>query len=901
MAARVSSTSWRLVAVGVFLTFAIAIATGWLVTTRRSDDLAENQRAVGELAQVLAEQTARTLQPVDLTLRLMQHQLANIGDPASGELAWWRSKAGFDHLTGLRKSLPQVDALVVVDANGQLLNYTRKYPIPQIDLTGREYFPYFKTHDDPGLLVSAPYQTSGDKIWSIALARRVNNAAGGFAGVAVAVVAIAYLEDFYRAVTPDDGAVTLLRRDGIMLGRYPTLAHQQGFKLPAEAPWYRVVEAGGGFYVTPGYLNHLERLVSVRLLRDFPLVIDISTSPEPVLARWRREAGWLIAGAALAVGVVVMLLWLFGRQVHRLMRSELSLAGRNAELEDGRSKFAAVLGNMSQGVTFFDEQLRLMVSNQRYAEIYHLTLEQTQVGTVLSDLLDWRVAANTFVAMTKDAYLARRAAATALNEPFDVADELTDGRIIAVHYQPMTDGGWVATHEDITERRQAEANMAFMARHDPLTGLPNRMLFRERLDEAIAGAGHGCIGALLCLDLDRFKIINDTLGHPVGDALLRAVAQRLLDTARTADTVARLGGDEFAIVQAGLKAPEHAAVLAERIVAAIQEPFEIDGSRIMVAASVGIALAADGRIPSETLLKNADIALYIAKSQGRGGTFRFFRPEMDLKERELRAIEMELRNALPAEAFELYYQPIVDLETEALTGFEALLRWNHPLRGRISPQDFIPIAEETGLIVAIGDWVLRAACREATLWPRHVDIAVNLSPAQFSGPHLFNSVQRALAESGLSPTRLILEITESVLMQQSDDRLAMLHRFRALGIRVALDDFGTGFSSLGYLRSFPFDKIKIDKSFIRDLDTNTDSRVIVAAVMGLARSFSMTTVAEGIETVAQLAALRDHGCTRGQGYLFSPPVPSDEILGFIGALTGSEALGHEVATETSPV
>jgi diguanylate cyclase (GGDEF)-like protein len=886
MPTRLSPTNRRLTILGVVLIAAIFVATGWLVVTRRNDDLAENRRGAAELTQVLAEQTSRTLQPVDLILRAIQQRLIGTIGQGPGDLSWWTSRSTFDQLTEQLQSLPQIDALIIVGANGYLANYTRKYPAPVSDLSDREYFRYLSSSDDHGLYVSAPFQTHEDGIWTIHLARRVNNSAGAFAGVAVAAVTIGHIEDFYRAVTPAEGAVTLLRRDGTMLGHYPPLAREQGFKLPAEAPWYNVVASGGGSYLTPGYVNGLERLVSVRPLRDFPLVVDSSTPLNAVLAAWRREVGWLVAGAGVATACVIFLLWLFGRQIGRLQKSELSLARQNAELESGRRQFDAVLDNISQGVTFFDRDQRLLISNRRYAEIYRLTAEQIRDGTSLSDILDNRAASNTFVAMTKCDYLARRASSVAACVPFDVIDSLGDGRTVAMHYQPLSDGGWVATHEDVTERRQAEASLAFMARHDALTELPNRMLFRERLEQAIASACSGSVCALLCLDLDRFKVVNDTLGHPVGDGLLCAVARRLVIACRATDTVARLGGDEFAIVLAGLRTPEHAAMLADRILESFRQPFEVDGNRIVVAISIGIAIASDASIASETLLKNADIALYIAKSQGRG-TYRFFQSDMDARVRELRAVEMELRNARPNENFELHYQPIVDLQTEAAVGFEALLRWNHPVRGQISPLDFIPIAEETGLIVPIGDWVLRAACQTAATWPPNIDVAINLSPVQFGGGRLFDSVQQALAESGLPPTRLVLEITESVLMQQSDDRLILLHRLRALGIRIALDDFGTGFSSLSYLRSFPFDKIKIDKSFIQDIDTNKDSTVIVAAIIGLANSFGMTTVAEGVETEQQLATLREQGCKRVQGFLFSRPVQAAQVPGLIRTLSGN--------------
>jgi diguanylate cyclase (GGDEF)-like protein len=405
-------------------------------------------------------------------------------------------------------------------------------------------------------------------------------------------------------------------------------------------------------------------------------------------------------------------------------------------------------------------------------------------------------------------------------------------------------------------------------------------LFQERLEEAIARARLGTHCALLCLDLDRFKVINDTLGHPVGDSLLRAVAGRLSAVVRDVDTVARLGGDEFAIIQVGLNSSEEAELLAGRIIDVLCQPFDIDGRKVVAGTSIGIALAPRDGISSGILLKNADIALYLAKSEGRG-TYRYFEPEMDALVQARREVELDLRNALPAKEFDLHYQPVLDLQSGRVTGLEALIRWNHPVRGLISPGDFIPTAEEFGLIVPIGEWVLQQACQEASTWPRNVDVAVNLSPAQFKGGHLLDGVRKALTASRLDPRRLVLEITESVLLQNSDETLTTLHQLRALGIRIALDDFGTGYSSLSYLRSFPFDKIKIDRSFIRDIDANIDSAVIVSAIVGIARGLGMITVAEGVETTAQLEKVRNLGCAKVQGYLFSRPRPAGEVPALI--------------------
>jgi diguanylate cyclase (GGDEF)-like protein len=526
------------------------------------------------------------------------------------------------------------------------------------------------------------------------------------------------------------------------------------------------------------------------------------------------------------------------------------------------------------------------VCNRRYADLYRLSPDQVCPGTSLLDIMNHRRSRGSFPEMTVADYLARQKRLAETGKTFDITDEFPDGRAIAMHYRSLPSGGWMVTHEEVTERRRTDAALTFMARHDALTGLPNRVLFQERLVEAVAATRDGGHCALLCLDLDRFKVVNDTLGHPVGDSLLGDVAARLSAVVREGDTVARLGGDEFAIILANMKLPDHAASMAERILAAFDDPFDVAGHRIVAATSIGIALAPkDGTVP-DALLQDADIALYLAKSEGRGN-YRFFEPEIDSYIQRRRAVEFDLRNAVPAEDFLLHYQPVLDLRSGRVTGFEALVRWNHPVRGMVSPAEFIPIAEETGLIVPISAWVLQTACMEAAGWPEDIEIAVNLSPVQFKRGHLLEMVQGALAASGLAPNRLELEITESTLMDNGGDRLALLHKLRALGIRIALDDFGTGYSSLSYLRSFPFDKIKIDRSFIKDLDVNPDSATIVGAIVGLASGLRMTTVAEGVETERQLALVREQGIAKVQGYLFSRPRPASEVMGLIGSLRAS--------------
>ena len=783
----------------------------------------------------------------------------------------------FELLAGQRKGVPAAALLYIIGPDGQILNSSRAFPPPSKNVSHRDYFQHLSNHDDHTLIVSPPTQLMTDGTWVVLLARRINDANGKFAGLVAAGVTLSYLENFYKAVTPENGSVSLLLHDGKILVRYPSVPDQTELQIPDTSPWHQILLTGHGSYRSPGFIDGKARLVSVRSLRDFPLAINVTTLEAAVLASWYQQTLQILLGATLAAVTVICLLSVFSRQVSQLQN-------QNRLLELGRLQFEAVLDNISQGLTFFDEDVRLMICNRRYAEIYNLLPEQIQTGMSLSDILKSRLSRGTFVDMPETEYLARRHRLAALKQPFDITDELSNGRTVAMHFQPLPSGGWVTTHEDITESRRTNADLAFLARHDALTQLPNRTLFHERLAQSAMATQHGKMCSLLCIDLDRFKIINDTLGHPTGDALLIAVAGRLLTTVRDGDTVARLGGDEFAVIQVDVKSPENATSLAERIIATLQQPYEIDGHHIVIGASVGISLAPRDGLLSEILMKNADIALYVAKAGGRA-TYRVFEPALNESVRHRQAIELELRNALLAQHFELHYQPIMDLSSGRISSFEALLRWNHPSRGLISPAEFIPIAEETGLIIPIGAWALETACRVAANWPEPIEVAVNLSPAQFKGTQLIQAVSSALEVSGLPPNRLELEITESVLMQTNDESLTLLRQLRALGVRVALDDFGTGYSSLSYLRSFPFEKIKIDQSFIRDINTNRESTVIVGAMINLARNLDMITVAEGVETIDQLATLQEWGCMRVQGYLFSPPCSAADLPALIDDLS----------------
>jgi diguanylate cyclase (GGDEF)-like protein/PAS domain S-box-containing protein len=436
--------------------------------------------------------------------------------------------------------------------------------------------------------------------------------------------------------------------------------------------------------------------------------------------------------------------------------------------------------------------------------------------------------------------------------------------------------GYLVAVVDITERRKAEARVAYMAHHDGLTDLPNREFYQERLRQSLdeAQAGDKRI-AVLCVDLDLFKNVNDSFGHPIGDRLLRLVADRLRSQVRGNHLAARLGGDEFAVILSNLS-PNEVSDFSTRLIDVLSASYDIDGIEVVIGASIGIAMAPSDGSTSEELMRNADMALYRAKSDG-GGVHHFFEREMDRIAQKRRDMEVDLRRAFANGEFEIHYQPLVDIGANRISGFESLLRWRHPEKGMISPADFIPIAEDIGLIISIGEWVLREACTEATKWPDDVKVAVNLSPVQFRSRNLVQAVISALAHSGLSPLRLELEITESVFLAETEANLAILHQLRELGVRISMDDFGTGYSSLSYLRSFPFDKIKIDRSFVKDLADRPDCVAIVRAISGLGRSLKITTTAEGVETVDQLDWLRNEGCDEVQGFLFSAAKPAGEI------------------------
>jgi diguanylate cyclase (GGDEF)-like protein len=537
------------------------------------------------------------------------------------------------------------------------------------------------------------------------------------------------------------------------------------------------------------------------------------------------------------------------------------------------------LHSMQQGLLMFDQSGRVIICNDRYLKIYGLSPDEVKPGSALIDVVQSearfrsnpgdppRLAADTLARIRK-------------GEVTKSLTETTDGRTISTIERPVRGGGWVVTYDDVSESQRTQTRIAYLALHDALTGLSNREQFHDRVAQSLRWTGRRGKIAVLFLDIDNFRAVNDTLGHPVGDDLLKETAARLQQCVASLGTVARLGGDEFGILQVRIDGPSDVAALARRLQETVSSPYELGKHHVLASASIGIALAPDDGVDTDDLLKKADIALYGAKTGGRS-TYKFFEREMDDRVKAQRRLELDLRKALATNELELHYQPIINLATDLVCGCEALLRWNHRTQGFISPTQFIPLAEETGLIGQIGEWVMRTACAVAATWPDDIKVAVNVSPAQFKTNGLLDIILAALRDTNLPPYRLEIEITEALLMQAEESTLRVLHRLREIGVRIAMDDFGTGFSSLSYLQRFPFDKIKIDQSFVRELSECPGSDAIIRTIANLASQFRMTTTAEGVETDLQHRLVKASGCTEMQGFLVSRPANTERLTEFL--------------------
>jgi diguanylate cyclase (GGDEF)-like protein len=867
---------------GVLLIAAIVIGTAFTIVSFRQRALINSERELQNTVLLLTRHFDRELSDFETVQKnlIRRMQLTAIDTPEAFK-SRFSGEAAHTTLQTFVNGSSDAAGVNVFDADGQLINSTLSWPVRAINIADRAYFRELKSDSSPDAVLE-PIRSRIIGAWTTVVARKVVGSNGRFLGVLTRSISPANFEKFFESIALGEGAaIALLHRDGTMLARYPHVDAMIGQNFSAAPVQQLLTKADHGTIRLLNPIDGQDRLASAHTLSKFPFSIVATLKVSTVLADWREQTRSLIIAAGLAALAVALTLSLIVRKLSkRHQNSERRLALEKERLD-------TAINNMTQGLLLYDSDTRIVLCNQRYLEMYDLSPDVVKPGLLFRDLIAHRKETGSFKGQVEE-FCATVLRNVAQNRVTHNIIETTDGRSIEIVNQPLKNGGWVATQEDITERRRAEKQIAHLAHYDALTDLPNRVLFREQLERELERIKRGEQLAMLYIDIDEFKGINDSLGHPVGDELLKAVASRLQSCVRETDFVARLGGDEFAIVQTGIAQPSDVMELVKRIYQAIRAPYECLGHRVATDASIGIALAPHDGTDLDQLLKSADLAMYGAKADGRR-TYRFFEPEMDARVKARRTLELAIRQAIADEAFELHYQPVVDLGSNQIAGCEALLRWRHPVRGMISPAEFIPIAEETGLICQIGDWVLATACAEAVNWPPNVRLAVNVSPVQFRSDAFALKVANVLATTGLPAHRLELEITEAVLIRDDEAALTMLQHLRAIGVRIALDDFGTGYSSLSYLRRFPFDKIKIDRCFVDDIADAKGSSAIVQAVITIANAQNMTTTAEGVETEQQKETLRSLGCTEMQGFLFSRPRPVAEIRTLLSPATSIAA------------
>jgi diguanylate cyclase (GGDEF)-like protein/PAS domain S-box-containing protein len=974
-------------AVSTFFIAAIVVSYAFDLQSRYHTAIDNAQRSARSFAEVLAEHTARTFEAVDRTLR--QAELIRQNNPAADPASAHTAREALRHL---QQSSPVIRAIAWTDAAGDFELHSSASPRRR-SIADMDQFTVHRDRADVGLYIAPPYRSSTVGDWITAASRRIDNPDGSFAGVIAAPLNPSYFSSIYRSIGLQNRAtVFLIHRGGTLLAREPFVEGVIGRSF-LSSPLFttQLPKAPSGVYDRVGSVDGTNRIAGYKAVPDLPLVVTVSYERAAVLEPWFQHL-------YLSLPLVVLLVLAILLGTGLLRRQTRKLSEKTDMLE-------ATLANISQGVCMFDGSARISVVNQRYIEMYNLSPEVVKPGRTLHDLIHHRDEVG-LLSVDPDEYCQDILGKVSQGKPSPKHILSRDGRVAHAIIHPMRGGGWVTTHEDVTEQRKAEieledtrnflktvidhvpatilvkdvrdfryvllnkagqklfdlspeqvigktahdcfpqeiadamtehdkalletgqqlldneypiqsassgvrqvttdtlivrgsdgkpkylltvmvdvterkrteAQIVYIAHHDLLTGLPNRTFFMEKIEEAGARLRRWREPfRVLILDLDRFKIVNDSLGHPAGDALLKETAIRLKSSLRETDVLARLGGDEFAIIQAGEADPgEGATSLAERIIDILKPPYQIEGSTVSVGASIGIAKAPeDGTDPNE-LIKKADLALYRTKSQGRNG-FRFFDPQMTKEADARHQLENDLRVAISRGELVLHYQPIIDVKTRKPCGAEALVRWQHPQKGLLPPDQFIPLAEETGLISSLGEWVVQRACADAATWPSHIKVSVNLSALQFRNGDLLDVILCALVESGLPPERLELEITESVLLETDTDPLAVIRRLKSIGVSLALDDFGTGYSSLSYLTKFPFDKIKIDKSFTQNLPRRTECTAIVLSVRALASGLNILTTAEGVETEQQFSILRATGVDLAQGYLFGRPCPISEL------------------------
>jgi diguanylate cyclase (GGDEF)-like protein len=973
---------------------AVTVTAVLVLSNLRDRAIADSERELQNTALILAAQTDRAFQAVDLVESSVIERMESLGIVSRGDFD--RGLSTYDTHVVLKDKLtglPHIDVVALVNSQGTLINYSRGWPVPRNDLSDRAYFDRLKSDPQLTSFVSEPIRNRGTGAWTIYLVRKVTAPDGEFLGVILGGMQLQNFEDFYKSIAlGDTSAINLFRRDGVLLARYPHVDPSIGRSFAGSNVFSKILaHADRGISRQKSGVDQEERLIAAEVVAHYPVVVTATKTVAAVLSDWRAEAKYLI-GLTVALVVViggtgVAMVRRFREQSKRLdtalnnmshglamfdsqqrllvanrryielyrlppdqvkpgctlqrlielraqagtcigeprqhvreilatltasklgstiarelpdgrtiavtiastfnggwvatfedvterKRAEREILERKAELERLNAQFDVCLNNMTHGLTMYDGARRLIVCNARYAEMYRVPPGLTKPGTTYRQILEGRIKEKT----SPDQAVAEVTRYRGLARSF--LRELDDGRIIAVSHRPLADGGWVGVHEDITERQRVEAQLDFMAHHDPLTKLPNRAAFNRALATFLGRAKqeNGKF-ALLSIDLDRFKEINDVFGHDVGDGLLREVAQRLM-VAATGAFLARLGGDEFVVISPQEPQPAAAEALAERLQSALATEIVVGEQTLRIALSLGVAIFPDDGEDAASILANSDAALYRAKTDGRS-SIRFFDATVDQRLRDCRALQHDLRSAIEQRQILIHYQPQARIDG-SIVGFEALVRWQHPLRGMIAPGAFISVAEESGLIIPLGEGILREACREAASWSKRLAIAVNLSPVQFRHGDLASTVHSILLETGLSPDRLELEITEGVLIDDFSRAISILRRLKNLGVKIAMDDFGTGYSSLSYLQKFPFDKIKIDRSFVSNVQANPQSATIIRAVIGLGRGLHLPIVAEGVETQGELDFLTQEACDEIQGYLVGRPAPIDVYAHLVG-------------------
>jgi diguanylate cyclase (GGDEF)-like protein len=863
------------------------IAYNYLTSCQRETQ--EQSRVLSDHARLFEENILRSLGEVDKTLFYLRRYI--------------EQRLGEEDLRSIVARAEIASEIIVqvavIDASGIMRATSADPHAKPIDLSDREHFRAHLDRPQDELYMSKPMIGRASNRWSVQFTRKLRDRNGNFAGVVVCSLDPAHFTALYSSINlGPTSSVALIGQDGIVRAAGGATRLSLGQSLIGSEIVNESKRKASGVFMTSPSADGEVRLVAFRQVRGHQLFVSVSVAREQVLSE-SNEA--LLRNCV--VGVVLTFVVLGLSYLAAQHRSRLQFA-RNALLRSRRrtardaERLRLTLENVTHGILLVDGKRRIQILNKRAAEMLDLPREFVDRPTSFTDLIDYLHKRGEFDRIVLPAGVN---AVDFVTPGADIARDhifervRPNGTVLEIRTQPLAHGGFVRTFTDITARRKAQDEITRLASEDGLTGLANRRELRARLDRCVATLRSSLEAStepprfgLVWIDLDKFKDVNDALGHPTGDALLQAVAKRLREALRVEDMVARLGGDEFAVLIKPLRSRRQLEVIARRLNEVLCMPYEIESNCINISASMGIACAPDDGLDTEQLLQAVDTALYSAKAAGRN-TFKFYDISMSEEVRRRRQIEADLRLAIDRDELTYHYQPIIELASGRATGFEALVRWRHPRKGFVPPSDFIPVAEETGLIIPLGEKVLKAACKEAAQWPDELRVAVNVSSMQFKNRDLVEVIAGCLAETGLPARRLEIEITESLLLESGNETLETLQKLRLLGISIAMDDFGTGYSSLSYLRNFPLSKIKIDRSFVADLTTATDRAVIVQSIIEIARTLDMTTTAEGVETEEQLAFLKAMSCTEAQGYLISKPVPPGDIPGLLAKLNPSPA------------